>query len=333
MEISLELLEVTQEPLIGRHTPGAENIRWGCEGGLVLEESGYVHVFTTECHAPPKISNTRLAHWRSPDGVTFERVSTLCEADSPAPDHLRSAMPWTPYPIFNDEEDRWNLFYVGYGSGSGSDTQIIRSVSEKPGREGLGGPYAPADCPIRGGADADPWEGTGSAVSFFPFKVRHGWLGFFGCNQVNTRNDVRFIPGLARSPSLSGPWTRLSHRNPVKMDDRFIENPIVYPVGDDHFVTFYDGETVHGIAYAYSHGGETWSREKVLWLESPPTPWAWWMRTPLGLIPREDGGHWLYYTAFDYADFDTNDPDEPRSRWYHRGFGTVGRIGIDIHLS
>lgn len=344
MDITLKLLEVTQEPLIGRDTPGAEDNRWGCEGGLVLEEGGYVHIFTTESWAPPKFDNTRLAHWRAKDGINFERVSTVYDGSFDAPHEIWTDKPWTPYPIYNDDEDRWNMFYTGYRGGHQEEsrkkarrykedlgTPIIRAVSTTHGREGLGGPYEVADYVFSGGPDADPWEGGGSAVSFFPFKVLNGWLAFFGCNQFSGRQDVQFVPGLASSPSLAGPWKRLSHRNPVMMDERFVENPVVFPLGDNNFITFYDGETMHGIAYAYSKGGEVWSKEKVLWLESPPTKWAWWMRTPLGIIPRDSGGYWLYYTAFDYGPIDYDDPEE--KPWYHRGFGTVGRIGIDIETS
>lgn len=342
MEVRLELLEVTQEPLIGRNTPGTEDNRWGFEGGFVLEEGGFVHVFTTEVYAPPKFDNTRLAHWRSKDGLTFERMSTLYDGSSPAPDELRTNLPWTPYPVYNEEEGRWNLFFTGYRGGHQAETRkrarqfaedigtpIIRAVAETNGRAGIGGPYTVTDYVFGGGKYADPWEGGGSAVSFFPFKVRHGWRAFFGCNQFKTRQDVCFVPGLAKSDSLSGPWERVSHLNPVLMDDRFVENPVVYPIGGNDYITFYDGETVHGIAYAYSRGGEHWSKEKVLWLESPPTRWAWWMRTPLGIIPRAAGGHWLYYSAFDYVEINYDDPEE--KPWYHRGFGTVGRIGIAIH--
>lgn len=341
MEVTLKLLEVTPEPLIGRHTPGTEDNRWGCEGGLVLQEGGRVHIFTTECYAPPKFDTTRLAHWHSSDGVSFERVSTIYDKNSPAPDELKTELPWTPYPIYNEDEERWNLFFTGYRSRHQKDfpkkarkyqedlgTPIIRAYSEETGRNGLGGPYTVTDYVFAGGKFSDPWEGGGSAVSFFPFQVKNGWRAFFGCNQFTSRQDVFFVPGLAKSPSLAGPWERLSHLNPVLMDDRFVENPVVYPIGNNNYITFYDGETMHGIAYAYSKGGDHWSKEKVLWLDSPPTRWAWWMRTPLGIIPRAAGGYWLYYTAFDFAAIDYDDPEE--KPWYHRGFGTVGRIGIEI---
>jgi len=342
VSISLKLLEVTQEPLIGRTTPGTEDNRWGMEGGLVVKEGDTVHLFTTEVFTPPKFDNTRLAHWQSADGLRFERVGTVIDAKTPCPEELHSDLPWTPYPIFNEEEDRWNLFYTGYQGGHQEETRrnavernwgtpIIRAVSTTSGREGIGGPYNIEDCAFHGGTSADEWEGKGSAVSFFPFRVEDRWLAFFGCNQFNTRQNVKFLPGLAESPSLQGPWKRLTHRNPVCMDDRFVENPVVYDLGEDEFITFYDGETVHGIAYATSKGGEVWSKEQVLWLESPPTPWAWWLRTPLGMIPRDQGGFWLYYTAFDYAEFDPEDPTE--KPFYHRGFGTVGRIGIEIERS
>ena len=331
LDVRLELLEVTQQPILGRDSPGAEEILWGFEGGFVTEENGLIHIFSTENYDNPKWVSTRFGHWTSEDGLHFERQSTIFHPDSNAlPAGVFTDMPWTPYPIYNEEEGRYNLFFVGYKSQvSHENTNILRAASQTPGHAGIGGPYEVLDVAMNH-EGADPWE-VKSALFFFPYRVGEEWRAFFGENNYESRATARFRAGLVRSKSLSGPWERMSHLNPVLMDDRFIENPVVFEVEPGVYVTFYDGETVSGIAYAYSADGEHWTKERNLWLDHPPTAWAWYMRTPLGIVKREGGGYWLYYTALDYEGFDPTDPNE--RPWYHRGFGTIGRIGVDIVIT
>lgn len=321
--MKLILLEETQAPCIAPGMPGTEDNRYGCEGGLVIKEAGEYHCFTTEVWGSPKLRKTRLARWHSTDGVTFTRKGTVIKPGTGPEGALTDVKePWTPYPIYNEAEARWNLFYTAYGAPLGS---ILRAASETPGRSGIGGPWTPLDCPTGHSADIL----FRRAVSFFPFQKADGrWLAFYGHNTYSpntTRDDWRFLVSLAEAPSMNGPWEPINQGAPVLMDHRFVENPVVHRLASGKYITLYDGETVHGIAYATSDDGVNWSGEKVLWLSSPPTPWAWHLRTPLGLVHEKDDVYSLYYTAFDYEEA------QPREQpLYHYGFGRLGRISVRL---
>lgn len=303
--------------------PGTEDNRYGVEGGLVIKEAGTYHCFTTEVWGSPKLRKTRLAHWSSRDGLNFARQSTVIHPVADCVSVADAAEPWTPYPIYNEAEGRWNLFYTGYGAPVGS---ILRAVSQTTGRGGIGGPWTPTDSPT-GHSPNDLFR---RGVSFFPWKTRDRWLAFYGHNTIvpgSTRDDWRFLVSLAEAPSLNGPWNPLNGGAPVLMDDRFVENPIVLELAPGKFIALYDGETTHGIAYATSTDGVNWNREQVLWLTSPPTPWAWHMRTTIGLVHERDDVYALYYTAFDHEEA------EPREQpLYHYGFGRMGRLLVRVVL-
>ena len=320
--MKLVLLEETQSPCIAPGMPGTEDNRYGCEGGLVVKEGGEYHCFTTEVWGSPKLRKTRLAHWRSADGLTFTRHGTVIAPDQvPARAVTDVREPWTPYPIYNEAEGRWNLFYTAYGAPVGS---ILRAASDVPGRGGITGPWTPLDAPT----GHSPDELFRRAVSFFPFRAAGRWLAFYGHNTYSpktTRDDWRFHVSLAAAPSLAGPWEPVDGNAPVLMDDRFVENPVVHELAPGRFITLYDGETVHGIAYATSTDGLHWGREQVLWLTSPPTPWAWHLRTPLGLVHEQADVYSLYYTAFDYEE-----PHPREQPLYHYGFGRLGRITVRV---
>ncbi|HEY0008463.1 MAG TPA: hypothetical protein VGB55_07050 [Tepidisphaeraceae bacterium] len=320
--MKLVLLEETQTACIAPGMPGTEDNRYGCEGGLVIKEDGQYHCFTTEVWGSPKLRKTRLAHWHSVDGLNFSRKSTAIAPGQVAAGTVTDAKePWTPYPIYNEAEGRWNLFYTGYGSPIGS---ILRAASDVPGRSGISGPWTPIDSPTAPSADKVFRQGN----SFFPFRAGGRWMAFFGHNTYSaktTRDDWRFFVSLASAPSLNGPWEPINQSAPVLMDERFVENPVVHELSPGKFITLYDGETVHGIAYATSSNGVDWNREQVLWLSSPPTPWAWHMRTPLGLVHEKDDIYSLYYTAFDYEE-----PHPREQPLYHYGFGRLGRVTVRV---
>jgi hypothetical protein len=326
-QIKLHLLEETQEACIGPGMAGTEDNKFGCEGGIVIKEQGIYHCFTTEVWGSPKLSKTRLAQWTSSDGVHFTRIGTIVKPELDTTSNVYYREPWTPYPIYNEKENRWNLFFTGYGIGS----RIVRAVSKTPGRKGLNGPWENKEIvigeqPKKNRLPDAPSDGN----SFFPYQVGEKWLAFYGFSNYSpktTRNDWKFQVALAESKSLNGPWKMVNNGKPVLMDDRFVENPVVHRLAPNKYIALYDGETTHGIAYAVSNDGLNWGREKALWLTSPPTPWAWAMRTPLGLVHEHDDVYALYYTAFDYSE------KEPREKpIYHNGFGRVGRLLVRVEM-
>ncbi len=321
--MKLHLIEETQSACIAPGIPGTEDNRYGCEGGLVIKENGIYHCFTTEVWGSPKLRKTRLAHWSSPDGFSFSRLGTVIAPGGDPAEITTVQEPWTPYPVFNESEGRWNLFYTAYGAPVGS---ILRAVSETPGRAGIVGPWTPLDAPTGHSIDIT----FRRAVSFFPFQAGGRWLAFYGHNTYSpqtTRNDWRFLVSLAEAPYLNGPWCPINQAAPVLMDERFVENPVVHELAPGRFITLYDGETVDGIAYATSVDGVNWGSEQQLWLSSPPAPWAWHMRTPLGLVHERDDIYALYYTAFDHEE------SQPREQpLYHFGFGRLGRILVRVSM-
>jgi hypothetical protein len=112
-QIKLHLLEETQQACIGPRMAGTEDNKFGCEGGIVIKDQGIYYCFTTEVWGSPKLLNTRLAQWNSSDGVHFTRIGTIIKPESDTTSGVYYREPWTPYPIYNEREQRWNLFFTG----------------------------------------------------------------------------------------------------------------------------------------------------------------------------------------------------------------------------
>jgi hypothetical protein len=80
-QAQLHFTEIQPEPILDDHSPGAEHIRYGYEGGRALKDDrGNYHIFCAEVSSPPVAVGTHLAHWQSADGQHFERVSTLFQS-------------------------------------------------------------------------------------------------------------------------------------------------------------------------------------------------------------------------------------------------------------
>jgi len=297
-------------PVIGPRHPGLAGNRYGFEGGRVLRQGGCYHLFTAEMADDPFWVKMRLAYWTSPDAVNWHRVRTLFETPGTlTPGDNRFSL-WTPIPVFNESEDRWNLFYVAYRPGQGEreglpmDRPLWRAISQVPGRDGLGGPYQDAGIVLQPDAASQPWEGQQGTASFFPFEVNGRWLSFYCSHQHWPLGH--WPVGLAEAPALAGPWTRCATGNPVPIEPVFIENPVVTKIGDV-FVAVYDncapGETyvadgLH-VGISWSKDGKNWSRGQPLAVQPPdgPAQWSEDIRTPLGLVPEDDGTFTLLYTG------------------------------------
>ncbi len=76
-----------------------------------------------------------------------------------------------------------------------------------------------------------PGEGLQGVDSFFPFQAADGkWYGFYGSAQTQTKMNPaypKWSVGLAEALGLAGPWKRCKTGNPVIMDPKFAENPVV----------------------------------------------------------------------------------------------------------
>src|SRR5947209_14503052 len=114
--LSFAILWQHPTPLLSRFSPGAEDNKYGFEGGRVVLLDGIYHLFISEMFADPKWTKTRLAHWTSSDGFTFTRQSTLFESTGDFTGADPRASLFLPIPVFDEELNRWTLFYSAFRS-------------------------------------------------------------------------------------------------------------------------------------------------------------------------------------------------------------------------
>ena len=107
---------------------------------------------------------------------------------------------------------------------------------------------------------------------------------------------------------IAGPWKRYGEETPSPIEQKFIENPIVKEIGG-YFVVIYDSGIIKGeneyqndpiqVGYSVSINGLDWPTGARIAVRdiSDKENWAEDVRTPLGLIPMEDGTYSLLYTA------------------------------------
>jgi len=137
----LIILDQPDHPLIKKGDPGTEDNKHGFEGGSVVKLNGTYHLFTSEMVGDPLWVKMKLAHWTSPDKRTWKRVSTLYESSGNFDGADPRAALWALMPVFNDKDNRWELFYVAYRSQPNTaekwlnnyEGRIWRAVSTRPG--------------------------------------------------------------------------------------------------------------------------------------------------------------------------------------------------------
>jgi len=304
---SLRLIVAKQfdEPILTIRSAGAEGNKYGFEGGRVLKLDGTYHLFTSEMLGDPHWVKMRLAHWTSDDRLRWKRVSTLFESSGDFTGKDQRAALWSPMPVFNTVEGRWNLFYVAYQSApdtakewlTNHEGRIWRAVSKVRGPGGIGGPYDDVGIILQRGKDSDPWEGLQGTDSFFPYKVGKKWYAFYGTGHTEKLPISLWQVGLAWASELDGPWERCTELNPLKTEEIFIENPIVTQLSDGTYVAVYDNNVEHSIGYAFSADGIHWTPGRSLVVQKGNGIWASEIRTPLGLIPEGKDSFTLFYTA------------------------------------
>jgi hypothetical protein len=279
-------------------------------------------------NADPKWTKTRLGYWTSADGLDFRRVSTLLESSGDFTGGDSRAALFLPIPIFDEELNRWTLFYSAFRSAANKkdrwlinhDGRIVRAISDTPGLQGIAGPYRDTDIAIQPGPDSDSWEGLQGTDSFFPFKLANkSWLAFYGSAQTEKVPTTFWGVGLASAPALRGPWRRLTSINPV-LHPR-AENPQVLKLKDKLFVAIYDAvfETAPDtfkVPYAFSGDGLKWTEPKYIQLSPGENNWIKQVRTPLSLIPVGDDTFLVYFTAA-----------QPN------GYSSLGRVTLKLHTS
>ena len=161
-------------PVLTIKSSGAEGNKYGFEGGRVLKLNGSYHLFTSEMVGDPHWVKMRLAHWVSQDRLHWMRLATLAESSGDFNGKDPRAALWSPLPVFNPADNRWNLFYVAYQAAPDTPQQwltnhegrIWRAVSNTPGVDGIAGPYTDAGVILQRGRDSDSMGGP----------ARHGFV-------------------------------------------------------------------------------------------------------------------------------------------------------------
>jgi hypothetical protein len=309
----LRLVHEHTTALISASHPDAGGNAYGLEGGMVLKQAGTYHLFSAEMWNDPRWNAMRLAHWTSPDRITWKRRPTLMTSSNDMSGQDPRAAIWAPMPIYDEAEERWNLFHVAYRSinhPEGLAGRIWRAVSTVRGSEGIYGPWDDTGVILMPGPESQAWEGSQGVDSFFPFRAPSGnWLGFYGSSDARSW----FRVGLAESPTLAGPWHRLPNGNPTTLSGaRGSENPVVTRLPSGRYIAVF--ETVFnevGFGYAESLDGVHWSEAAELEVTASNRN-VRKVRTPLGLVSEDDGTYSLFYTGFSKAD------DQWGEVWYVR---------------
>jgi hypothetical protein len=300
-----EVIKRWEQPVLTIHSEGAQGNKYGFEGGRVLKISGTYHLFTSEMVGEPHWVKMRLAHWTSTDRIHWQRVATIAESSGDFTGKDQRAALWSPLPVYDPKEGRWNLFYVAYQAApdtserwlTNHEGRIWRTVSATPGEDGIGGPYQDSGIVMQRGKDSDPWEGLQGTDSFFPYLVGDRWFALYGSAHTEKLPLSSWQIGLATSPSLAGPWKRCSEFNPLKVEKRFMENPIVSQLSDGTYIAVYDTDAPAAIGYTLSRDGTHWSPGQPLIVQEGSSAWATEVRTPLGLVDEGKGLFTLFYTA------------------------------------
>ena len=313
--LKFEVVESQKQPVIDKEHPDCKDDKYGLEGGVVLKLNGTYHLFSAENHGDPYIVKMRLAHWTSPDAIAWKRQSTLFETTGETIEVTGRpyASVWEPTPVFNEAENHWDLFFVGYkisGTGKGF---IMRAQSTVAGRDGIGGPYKELGVIMQPDKESQKWEGWQGVDSFYPFQGSDGqWLAFYGSH--TDQQPAGWYVGLASAPALTGPWKRLPQGNPVLIEPVMMENPIVTRIGDI-YVAVFDADLLnpaerkyyfekHSVGYATSPDGIHWSKGgRIIVQPEGEGNWAKVLKTPLGLVDEGNGLFTLVYTAEDKKGF------------------------------
>lgn len=325
-----EIIGGIEPPVIKMGDPGTENNKYGFEGGRALKLNNVYHIFVTEMWGEPFMCKTRLAHWKSKDGISWLRAATLFESSGDFTGNDTHASIWSPVPTFDEKQNCWILTYVCYRSKPNTHEKWFRNYdgiialakSSVKGRKGIDGPYIETSILMKPDT-AEPKFGLMGVESFFPYEVNGQWFALYGSSPAWN--------ALAKSPALTGPWERLSETEVVS---KHTENPIVSRLSDGRYVVFFDGSGFYQkIGYMVSSDGTNWSKPIIIDLENHPDKWWGLTRTPLGLIDEDNGNYILYFTAYNNNFYKIPGIWEAKSDSALEGyFASVGRIHLKLKI-
>jgi hypothetical protein len=301
----LVVVSRTRQPVLTIRDEDAQGNKYGFEGGRVVKIQGVYHLFTSEMAGDPHWVKMRLAVWTSRDREHWQRKATLFESSGDFTGKDERAALWSPMPVYDPDSERWNLFYVAYQASpdtghewlTNHEGRIWRAISTKAGVDSIDGPYRDTGIILQRGKDSDAWEGLQGTDSFFPYRVGSKWYAFYGSAHTESLPISLWQVGLVWAPSLGGPWTRCTSLNPLRVEPRFIENPVVTELSGGGYVAVYDNHQPNEIGYVFSADGIHWPGGRRLVVQAGDGVWASEVRTPLGLVQEENGDFTLFYTA------------------------------------
>ncbi|NOR27960.1 MAG: hypothetical protein GQ540_05480 [Lutibacter sp.] len=312
-EYSLEVEDVHEGPVIKKGDSNTQDNKYGFEGGTVIRYKNEYHLFTAERFGKPRLVKMRLANWKSKDGINWERLSTIFESSGNFTGEDKYASLWAPMPYFNKDEDRWNIFYVAYRSKPNDSTgwylnyegRIARAFSESPGYDGLQGPYKNAGFVLEPDSKDGDWVGLQGNDSFFGYQVENNWYAFYGSAQTQSNRNTKYPKHnltMATAVKLAGPWEKLTEKGLVKFHEKFAENPVITKLDNGMYVALLDSSK-GSFGYSFSKDGLIW--EEARFIKLAPYTKKWWttVRTPLCLIPENDGFYTVFFTAFTESGF------------------------------
>ncbi len=329
VRLTIEALSGADGPVLTKGSPGSEGNKYGFEGGTVLKLKDGYHLFTSEMTGDPRWVKMKLAHWKSRDGIGWQRTGTVMESSGDFTGRDPKAAIWSPMPFFNEEDDRWLLHYIGYKSRPDSggmwlsnyEGRVFRLASRTGGVEGIDGPYEDKGLVMEPGKDSDPFEGLQGTDSFYPYRAGGKYYAFYGSAQTQRMPITLWQVGLASSDKIEGPWKRCSDMNPVDLGISFTENPVVTRLDNGLYVAVVDagydstGLNRTSFGYFYSADGIHWSKEQLCHIQNKVPKWWKMMRTPLCLIKEDDGTYTVFHTAYDLNDY-----------------GSIGKLKVSITI-
>lgn len=317
--LTIEVLDRPAPILIDASRTPSGSAGFGFEGGRVLSVNGRLHIFTTELLSEPIWVHTALAHWSSDDGLNWERESTIRTSTGDNTGRDTEAALFAPMPIYSTVDERWQLFFVAYRSEPDQPNQfrrnfggrVLRSTSTSHGLDGIPGPYAGQNVVLEPNHESQAWEGLQGTDSFFPFLGADGtWLGFYGSCTSEDLARARWGVGLAHAAELTGTWVR-DPSNPLETESHFIENPVVQEIYGTLIALYendpFDPAQARSFGWMTSTDGKAWERQPPIQIPDHTASWASRIRTPLGLVPTENG-YRAYFTAFDRRGSDPGAP-------------------------
>ncbi|ODP38747.1 hypothetical protein BFL28_00905 [Sphingomonas turrisvirgatae] len=334
----LEVIEEKPAPVIGPDQTGLAGNKSGFETGVTVKVDGTYHLFISEMFGRPHL-DMRIAHWSSPDSIRWTRQSTVVESKPGRSPNNSMSEVWMQAMVFDEQADRWTLFYIAYRGGNSARGEALnmdyegvarRAVSQVPGRKGIGGPFKDVGIAMApGGKDAALWEGQQGLDSFFPYRVGNKWVALHG-----SHNHFPVSPwqvGVATAPRLtSSTWKRVPSEQPSPIESLFIENPIVNRLPNGHYIAVYDNnhfapnqpdipvKANNSVGYSISRDGIRWHQGRSLIVQtSEASNWSSDVRTALGLVPEPDGTFTLLYTG----------------RMKDRPFWGIGRVRVKLTMA